>query len=71
VKASPFCLGMVLGSRDVLIEVDIRKSLNSRGRSFDLKVAFSSDEKTVVLFGPSGAGKTLTLQSIAGLIRPD
>ena len=62
---------MVLGNRDVLIEVDIQKALNSGGRSFTLKVAFSSDEKTVVLFGPSGSGKTLTLQSIAGLIRPD
>lgn len=55
----------------MLIEVDIQKALNSRGRSFTLKVAFSSDEKTVVLFGPSGSGKTLTLQSIAGLVRPD
>ncbi|RJR32656.1 MAG: ATP-binding cassette domain-containing protein [Desulfobacteraceae bacterium] len=55
----------------MLIDVDIRKRLNSSSRSFDLKVAFSSDEKTVVLFGPSGAGKTLTLQSIAGLVRPD
>jgi molybdate transport system ATP-binding protein len=60
-----------LGNRDVLIEVDIRKALSSRGRRFDLQVAFSSDEKTVVLFGASGSGKTLTLQSIAGLIRPD
>ncbi len=27
--------------------------------------------KTVVLFGPSGAGKTLTLRAIAGLLRPE
>ena len=61
---------MVLGNRDVLIEVDIERTLNSRGRSFSLRVAFASDESRVVLFGPSGSGKTLTLQSIAGLMRP-
>ena len=62
---------MVLANRDMLIEVDIERTLNSRGRSFTLKVAFASDESRVVLFGPSGSGKTLTLQSIAGLMRPD
>ncbi|RJR32797.1 MAG: ATP-binding cassette domain-containing protein [Desulfobacteraceae bacterium] len=55
----------------MLIEVDIRKRLNSRSRSFDLSVAFSSDDNAIVLFGPSGSGKTMTLQSIAGLIRPE
>jgi molybdate transport system ATP-binding protein len=55
----------------VLIQVDVSKMLASRGRSFTLKVAFSSEEQSVVLFGPSGAGKTLTLQSIAGLVTPD
>lgn len=55
----------------MLIQVDVAKRLTSKGRSFTLKVAFSSDEQSVVLFGPSGAGKTLTLQSIAGLVTPD
>jgi molybdate transport system ATP-binding protein len=56
---------------DMLIRVDIEKTLSSRGRRFFLKAAFSSLEGFVVLFGPSGAGKTLTLQSIAGLLTPD
>jgi len=56
---------------DLLIRVDIEKTLSSHGRRFFLKAAFSSQEGFVVLFGPSGAGKTLTLQSIAGLITPD
>ncbi|MGA2402926.1 MAG: ATP-binding cassette domain-containing protein [Syntrophobacteraceae bacterium] len=56
---------------DMLIHVDVKKALFSRGRSFVLKAAFSSSEAFVVLFGPSGAGKTLTLQSVAGLITPD
>lgn len=55
----------------MLIQVDVAKKLTSRGRSFTLEVAFSSEEQSVVLFGPSGAGKTLTLQSIAGLVTPD
>ena len=70
-KARAFWPGTDLPNPDMLIEVDIERTLNSRERSFVLKAAFSSDEKTVVLFGPSGSGKTLTLQSIAGLIRPD
>ncbi len=53
------------------IHVDVRKKLVSRGRSFALEAAFSSDSRFVVLFGPSGSGKTMTLQSIAGLITPD
>ncbi|MGP8194155.1 MAG: sulfate/molybdate ABC transporter ATP-binding protein, partial [Syntrophobacteraceae bacterium] len=56
---------------DMLIRVDIEKTLSSRGRRFVLKAAFSSVEGFVVIFGPSGAGKTLTLQSIAGLLTPD
>ncbi len=56
---------------DMLIQVDIEKTLSSRGRSFALKAVFSSGERFVVLFGPSGSGKTLTLQSIAGLLTPD
>jgi molybdate transport system ATP-binding protein len=37
---------------------------------FDLDVAWSAGNGVAVLFGPSGAGKTLTLQCLAGLIRP-
>jgi molybdate transport system ATP-binding protein len=38
---------------------------------FQLDVAFTAESGISVLFGPSGAGKTLTLALIAGLIRPD
>lgn len=49
------------------ISVNIRHDLGN----FSLDVAFAVDNPGVtVLFGRSGAGKTLTVEAIAGLIRP-
>jgi molybdate transport system ATP-binding protein len=53
------------------LAVDIRKTFESAERRFTLDVTFKATTQRVVLFGPSGAGKTLTLQAIAGLLRPD
>jgi molybdate transport system ATP-binding protein len=50
-----------------MLEVMIRKRL----ADFQLDVAFTTDHELVVLFGPSGSGKSLTLQSIAGTTLPD
>jgi molybdate transport system ATP-binding protein len=38
---------------------------------FTLDVAWTAGEGVVVLFGPSGSGKSLTLRCLAGLERPD
>jgi molybdate transport system ATP-binding protein len=38
---------------------------------FTLDVDFGVGDEVLVLFGPSGAGKTMTLRMIAGLERPD
>ena len=38
---------------------------------FTLDVRWEVGDGVVALFGPSGAGKTLTLQCLAGLIRPE
>ncbi|SVC75877.1 uncharacterized protein METZ01_LOCUS328731, partial [marine metagenome] len=39
---------------------------------FPLEVGWRIEEgKVLVLFGPSGAGKTTTLRAIAGLVRPE
>jgi molybdate transport system ATP-binding protein len=53
------------------LEVDIRKTLHSRDRTFVLEAAFSSHDDLTVIFGASGSGKSLTIQSIAGLVRPE
>jgi len=53
------------------LTVDIRKTLVTRERRFELSVAFTGSCQRIVLFGPSGAGKTLTLQAVAGLLKPD
>jgi molybdate transport system ATP-binding protein len=53
------------------IEVDIRKTLRDGHRRFTLAARFDSRDDFVVLFGPSGSGKSLTLQAIAGLVTPD
>lgn len=52
-------------------EVQVRKRVRSQGREFTLDVDFTADARRTVVYGPSGAGKTLTLQAIAGLLRPD
>jgi molybdate transport system ATP-binding protein len=51
--------------------VDIRKTVHSERRSFELRVQFRTRAKRSVIYGPSGAGKSLTLQAIAGLLTPD
>ena len=53
------------------IRVDIHKRLCSEGREFHLQAAFDAEHDRVVVFGPSGSGKSITLQCIAGLITPD
>jgi len=49
------------------LAISIRKKLGS----FDLDVSWEIHNELAVLFGHSGAGKSLTLQMIAGLIEPD
>lgn len=53
------------------IEVDIRKTLRSGEQTFVLDVAFVCEDDLNVVFGASGAGKSITLKAIAGLERPD
>jgi ABC-type sulfate/molybdate transport systems ATPase subunit len=50
-----------------MLEVALRTRLGD----FQLEAAFAAPGGLVTLFGPSGSGKSLTLQTIAGTIRPD
>lgn len=53
------------------LRVDIRKTLRARDRAFALEASFTIVDDRVVVFGPSGSGKSVTMQCIAGLISPD
>lgn len=46
-------------------------SLQKQWPGFTLDVAFRAEGGATVLFGPSGAGKTLIVKAVAGLGRPD
>jgi ABC-type molybdate transport system ATPase subunit len=50
-----------------MLDVKIKRKL----REFSLDVSFSVDQEILSIMGPSGSGKTMTLQCLAGLIRPD
>ncbi len=53
------------------LEIEIEKKL----RGFTLQVAFAAESEPVGILGASGAGKTMTLRTIAGTrvarTRPD
>ena len=50
-----------------MLKVEINRTL----LGFKLDVAFSVDGEVLGILGPSGSGKTMTLNCIAGLLRPD
>lgn len=50
-----------------MLEVEV----GLKAGAFDLDIAFKDGEGIIALFGPSGSGKSLTLNAIAGLLRPE
>lgn len=53
-----------------MIDLDLGLQLRDGARRFDLAVRFATDAAFVALYGPSGSGKSLTLQAMAGLLQP-
>lgn len=56
-----------------MIQARIRKRFppGPESAAFSLDIEFQASAGITVLFGPSGSGKTLTLDCIAGFVRPD
>ena len=56
-----------------MIEATLHKGFHGHPESaaFHLDLELKAESGATVLFGPSGAGKTLTLDCIAGFTHPD
>jgi len=65
---------------DVSLSFSLKKHLHFRSRSraegsdksgFSVDIEFSTGEEFTVLFGPSGTGKSLLLNMLSGIVKPD
>lgn len=54
-----------------VLRCQFRKQLRTERHEFVLDVGFAAAPSFTILFGPSGAGKTMLLDAIAGLTIPD
>ena len=55
----------------MFLDVDLSKTMRSGKREFHLHLNYASSSDRLVVLGPSGSGKSLLLQMIAGLLKPD
>ena len=55
----------------MLLDLDISKTMRSGQREFHLQLKYASRANRLVILGPSGSGKSLLLQMMAGLLTPD
>jgi molybdate transport system permease protein len=63
----PLTIKQEMTSHRATLDVDVKKALDQ----FELNVRISASTGTVGLLGASGAGKTMTLRMIAGIVAPD
>lgn len=57
--------------KPMFLDLDISKTMRSGKREFHLNLSYASSSDRLVILGPSGSGKSLLLQMIAGLLKPD
>lgn len=55
---------------ELTIACDIDVRVQAAGPQFQLQAGFSTASNRILLFGPSGSGKSLTLLALAGLLTP-
>ena len=55
----------------MLWHISIQKQYRTAKRTFELNIQFQSNAQRLVLYGPSGAGKTQVLKMLAGLVKPE
>lgn len=55
----------------MFLDLDISKTMRSGKSDFLLNVSYTASSDRLVILGPSGSGKSLLLQMIAGLLKPD
>ncbi len=51
--------------------IQLKKKYQSPQRQFEIDFELKTDAQNLVLFGPSGAGKTQVLKMLSGLVKPD
>lgn len=59
-----------VSSQSPALDVAYTIGVGTRDEALSIDVQFVLEQGVAVLFGPSGAGKTLTLRALAGLVSP-